>query len=185
MRCLRLLWSTSHPRRPCLVHLRQWWSLRASSGFIACASGGEYCTRARSASSANASGGVYGTAPTPVVDFLAPAPAVIVAPVEKYISPVPLIHTTPAPVMECIAPSAHTHFFSLSLSLQRLQMQRHTSRLSLAPRVERASRLRHVLCRDAVLCTRRGTCLTCRWSGSCVFPWRAWGTNGDFATPQS
>ena len=108
-------------------------------------------------------------APTPVVEYLAP--------VEEYISPVPLVHTAPAPVVDFIAPSARTQFFSLSH--QRRQIQRHTSRLLLAPRVEGASRLQQVLCRDAVLLTRLGTCLTCRWSGSCVLPWRAWGTSGD------
>ena len=45
-------------------------------------------------------------APSPVVEFLAP--------VEEYISPVPLAHTAPAPVVDFIAPSARTQFFSLS-----------------------------------------------------------------------
>ena len=102
-------------------------------------------------------------APTPVVELLAPAPA---------------LSEAPAPGVEFIAPSDRTQFF-LSLSHQRLQMQRHTSRLSLAPRVERAFRLLQVLCRDAVLWTRPATCMTCRWSGSSVLPWRAWSTGGD------
>ena len=111
-------------------------------------------------------------APTPVVEYLAPAPVVFPAPVEEYISPVPVVDAVPAPVMECIAPSAHKQFFfSLSLSHQRLQTQRHTPRLSTAPRVEGASRLRLVR-QDSVLWTRPGTCLTCRWSESCVLLWR-------------
>ena len=36
------------------------------------------------------------------------------APVEEYISPVPLAHTAPAPVVDFIAPSARTQFFSLT-----------------------------------------------------------------------
>ena len=115
-------------------------------------------------------------------------------PVEEYTSPVPVVDAVPARVMDFIAPSCP---YTVFLSHQRLQTQRHTSRVSLAPRVERAPRLRQVLCRDAVLWTRPGTCLTCRWNGSCVLPWRAWGTSGDarkseretvggdFAAPQS
>ena len=113
-------------------------------------------------------------APSPVVMSIAPAPAVILAPLEEYISPVPVVDAVTAPVMEFVAPSARTQF----LSHQRLQTQRHTSRLSTAPRVERASRLRLVR-RDSVLWTRPGTCLTCKWSGSCVLLRRAWGSSGD------
>ena len=64
-------------------------------------------------------------APTPVVEYLVPAQAVIFAPFEEYISPVPVVDAVLAPVVEFIAPSAHTVF----LCHQRLQTQRHTSRL--------------------------------------------------------
>ena len=63
-------------------------------------------------------------APTPVVEFLAPAPAVILAPVEEYISPVPVVDAVSAPVMEFIAPSAHTQFF-FSLSLASSDTETH------------------------------------------------------------
>ena len=64
----------------------------------------------------------------------------------------------------------------ISVSLQRLLI--HSSRFPMAPRVEKASRLRQVLCRDAVLWTKPGTFLTCKWSGSCALLWRAWGRSG-------
>ena len=106
-------------------------------------------------------------AQAPVVEYLAPAPALseAPAPVVEYFAPAPALSEAPAPVAEFIAPSAGTQFFSLSTAS--------------APRVERASRHRQVLCRDAVLWTRPGTSLTCRWSGSCVLLWHAWGTSGD------
>ena len=75
-----------------------------------------------------------------MVEFLAPAPAVIVAPVEEYISPAPVVDTA----LDCRGVHRAFSPYTVSLSHQRLQMQRHTSRLSLAPRVERASRLRQV-----------------------------------------
>ena len=37
--------------------------------------------------------------------------------------------------------------------------------------------LQHVS--ETTTTTRLGTCLTCKWSGSCVLLWRAWGTSGD------
>ena len=103
--------------------------------------------------------------PAPVVEYITPAPAVSAAPapVDEYVAPAPAVFAAPSPVVRSAGARCGVYrTFSpntVFLSHQRLQMQRHTYRLSLAPRVERASRLRQVLCRDAVLWTRPGTCL--------------------------
>ena len=111
-------------------------------------------------------------AQAPVAEYLAPAPSVFQAPTPR-ISPVPLVHTAPAPVVDFIAPSARTQFFSLSPASSDPETH--------FPVVTGTKSRRGIetLCRDAALWTRPGTCFTCRWSGSCVLLWRAWGTSGD------
>merc|ERR1711916_273804 len=46
-----------------------------------------------------------GAAPAPVVEYIAPAPAVVAAPapVVEYIAPAPAVYAAPAPVVEYIA----------------------------------------------------------------------------------
>ena len=132
-------------------------------------------------------------APTPVVENIAPALALYPCPQrvkhqrQWFGFLLPRQRVIVALVAACSHCALHLSWNSsrlspytvfLSLSHQRLQMQRHASRLSLAPRAERASRFRRVR-RDAVLWTTPGTCLTCRWNGSCVLLWRCLGYDGD------
>ena len=78
--------------------------------------------------------------------------------------------TTPRQYQQCTWPCSWgfcwpTH--AVPRVAEHLSLSRQT-RLFSKPRVERASRLRQALCRDAVLWTRAGTCFTCKWRGSCV-----------------
>ena len=146
---------------------------RASGDPIGNASHGVYCTRARSVSSPVASGGVSCTRARSVSSINASG--------EVYLHPCPQCFKRQRQwrsLLHLSWSSSRLQPMHSSLCHKRLQTQRHTYRLSMAPRVEGASRLQLVR-RDSVLWMRPGTCLTCRWSGPCVLLWRAWGTSGD------
>ena len=111
----RCLWSTSHPRLPCLGRQRQWWSLLHTfqQWFQAPVPTVEYLAPAPAVSESPAPVVEYispasaGLFPAPAVESIAPAPAIVFspAPVEEYSSPVPALFQASAPVMEYSSPA--------------------------------------------------------------------------------